>query len=321
MKKFFILLVICFCFPGIILAANDLSFDQDVTVEINTYDLGDAVTIEVLLGSEVSEMVLEENYIDLSLDSGSRITFQNDGDTYFAAEKISGFGENFPACSEEQFTISSRNTAVVRLFVLSERPYCPPSSGSAAKAVFTNNSTTSTDQSRFVDMPGHWAEEYVDALYELEVIEGRSDNEFEPDSTITRAEAVKVVLRLFGFELGSSEENPFADLDSEAWYYDYVLTGYKNGIVSGYGNSEFRPGADITRAEALKVLFGAFGAGLDDVDFEFTDTKNHWARDFVANAADLGVVSGYEDGSFRPDAKVTRAEFAKMALKLYQLTK
>ena len=90
-------------------------------------------------------------------------------------------------------------------------------------------------------------------------------------------------------------------------------------IVAGYGDGWFRPEQPISRAELLKVSFLAFGKeiGWWDSHFpsKFSDIPwGHWAQSFINAAVDDAIVSGYADGSFRPDAPVTRAEGMKILL-------
>ena len=79
------------------------------------------------------------------------------------------------------------------------------------------------------------------------------------------------------------------------------------GIVGGYPDGSFQPNAPITRAE-----FAAIAVRFDQIeatdDTPFTDIANHWAWQDIARAASEGWVAGYEDGTFRPDNSITRAE-------------
>jgi len=97
---------------------------------------------------------------------------------------------------------------------------------------------------------------------------------------------------------------------------------YRRGVVSGYANGFFLPERQINRAEALKILltlrFGEVGQLPLEVDF--SDVKSEdWFYKYVLMASELGAVSGFEDGSFRPFERVTLAQFLKMMTVIFDL--
>ncbi|MBQ8524167.1 MAG: S-layer homology domain-containing protein [Clostridia bacterium] len=108
---------------------------------------------------------------------------------------------------------------------------------------------------------------------------------------------------------------PFTDVKKGAWYEDAVETVYTEGIMEGKAEGKFEPNSPMTRAELVTVLCRLSG---DDADgkgetLSFADTKKSaWYADFVAWAAESGIVAGYEDNTFKPNAPVLRCELAKM---------
>jgi len=141
-------------------------------------------------------------------------------------------------------------------------------------------------------------------------IKGYGDNTVRPDNYITRAETAEVFFRLLEDSIRDknlSNENSFTDTDRNAWYNTSVSTLKKLEIVKGITSDLFRPDAYITRGE-----FAAICARFDNSDFEvttqFSDVAGHWAEAEIAEAAAHGWIKGYEDGSFRPDEFITRAE-------------
>jgi len=80
------------------------------------------------------------------------------------------------------------------------------------------------------------------------------------------------------------------------------------GIIQGYEDGTFRPNANITRAEFAAIAARFMSSGYDVEEDLFTDIANHWARESINDAAMAGWINGYEDGAFRPDAAITRAE-------------
>ena len=137
------------------------------------------------------------------------------------------------------------------------------------------------------------------------------DGTVRPNANITRAEVATIFFRLLTDEARDQfwmTTNNFSDVLPNDWYNNAVSTMVNMGIIQGYEDGTFRPNANITRAEfaAIAARFMASGYGVED-DL-FTDIANHWARESINDAAMAGWINGYEDGTFRPDAAITRAE-------------
>ncbi len=172
----------------------------------------------------------------------------------------------------------------------------------------------------FNDTKGHWAEEYINQLYEDEVVSGKSEGIFEPNGLITRAELTKIAILAFGHSISSSiKEHPFQDVPKNSWFAPYVEEAKRLGFVSGYDSGGFGPNDFVTRAAALKILLGA--AGIDPIDMtpDFPDvTTDAWFADYVGFAQQNEIVGGYADGSFGPGNNMTRAQVAKVVIKLLE---
>lgn len=137
------------------------------------------------------------------------------------------------------------------------------------------------------------------------------DGTVRPNANISRAEVATIFFRLLTDEARDQfwmTSNNFSDVLPNDWYNNAVSTMVNMGIIQGYEDGTFRPNANITRAEfaAIAARFMASGYGVED-DL-FTDIANHWARESINDAAMAGWINGYEDGTFRPDAAITRAE-------------
>ena len=151
---------------------------------------------------------------------------------------------------------------------------------------------------------------------------GYQDRTVRPEDNITRAETAEIFFRLLNAETRAkylSEENGFADVPASAWYHRSVSTMEKLGILKGRTDTEFVPNAWITRAE-----FAAICARFDASKFEetqtFTDIEGHWAEEEILEAAAHGWICGYEDGSFRPEAPITRAEAITLINRMLERT-
>lgn len=112
----------------------------------------------------------------------------------------------------------------------------------------------------------------------------------------------------------------FADvMDENAWYYDAVYAAYDAGLMNGVGEGLFAPNATLDRATLATVLYREAGEPAAKGTASFTDiAEGQWYTDAVNWAAEQGVVNGYPDGTFRPEAPITRQEMATM---LYRLAK
>lgn len=132
----------------------------------------------------------------------------------------------------------------------------------------------------------------------------------KPEVNITREEVAAIFVRLFDEETlraSWSTVSRFADVSSGRWSSPSVATAANAGLVAGYTDGTFRPGANMTRAEFATILC-KFGNLTYNGPNQFTDTGGHWANDYINRAAANGWIQGYADGTFRPDAYITRAE-------------
>ena len=141
-------------------------------------------------------------------------------------------------------------------------------------------------------------------------IVGYGNGEVRPQNSITRAEVASIFFRLLEDDVRDANytrQNKFTDVSNDAWYCSAVSTLSAMGIISGYPDANFRPNASITRAE-FAAIATRFDVNGDKTPASFNDIADHWAKDEIAVAANNGWVNGYEDGSFRPQNKITRAE-------------
>ena len=143
---------------------------------------------------------------------------------------------------------------------------------------------------------------------------GYGDGTVRPEAPITRAEVATIFFRLLTDEARESfwcEESGYSDVAAGDWFNTAVSTLSKLGILSGYEDGTFRPNARISRAEFAKIAVSFFE--LEDMEAEniFSDVvPGSWYESYVAAAAELGLIEGYEGGVFRPQASITRAETA-----------
>ena len=137
-------------------------------------------------------------------------------------------------------------------------------------------------------------------------ISGYGNHTIAPDKEITRSEAAQMLWNLL-LDPPETTESRFSDVTPGEWYADAVNSLSQIGIFNGYGDGTFRPGQNITRAEYVKALTSCVPAV--EADNPFSDVKStHWAYRNILTAISKQWINGYEDGTFRPDQTITRAE-------------
>lgn len=167
------------------------------------------------------------------------------------------------------------------------------------------------ETSTFPDVENHWSKPYVDDLAGKGIVEGK-EGKYYPDKPIQRDEAFKIIMLGGGFEGIECDASLFDDMFDASWFCEIVTKAYIKGFVEGRdGNLD--PGANITRAEAIKVLI--LVKGIDPpapTEDPFPDVpKTEWFAKFVNKAMILGLIEG-ENGYFLPDRDISRGELAKI---------
>ncbi len=152
-------------------------------------------------------------------------------------------------------------------------------------------------------------DQLLNAGYRDAYVSGYEDGTIRPEANITRAEVAALFFRILSDEAQmryTTNVNDFSDVGRSDWYNTAVSTLSAMGVINGYPDGTFAPNAKITRAE-----FAAIAAKFADVTegaVSFNDISGHWAAESIRIAAVNGWISGYEDGTFRPDKNITRAE-------------
>ena len=152
-------------------------------------------------------------------------------------------------------------------------------------------------------------------MEELGLLQGDADGDLRPGDPITRAEFVTIINRAFGYR--SAGGHPFRDVPGTAWYAEDVDIGYTEGYITGTSPTAFSPNLSITREEAAFILAKnlmmepAVGENTSFADGRSIST---WSRGMVSAAAENNLISGYPDGTFRPQKSITRGEAAVILL-------
>ena len=143
---------------------------------------------------------------------------------------------------------------------------------------------------------------------------GYMDGNVRPYGLISRAETTTIFFRLLKDSVRDGNlltSNTYTDVADDYWANTAISTMTGLGIVQGRSTTTFDPKAPITRAQ-FAAICARFDTGKSSDEQTFTDIKGHWAEKYIERAAELGWIKGFEDGTFRPDTYITRAQAMTM---------
>ncbi|MBW3110239.1 S-layer homology domain-containing protein [Bacillus sp. MCCB 382] len=146
-------------------------------------------------------------------------------------------------------------------------------------------------------------------LYNEEIIKGFEDGEFKPDRAVSRAQAAIMIGRILDYS-DEPRESTFSDVGKTTTGSGFIQTAYENGIISGFGDNTFRPDEPVTRGQMAIMIARAFEI-KDEAIVPFNDVSIHMkAYRSIRQIISFGVTEGYPDGSFKPDAELSRSQFS-----------
>ena len=181
------------------------------------------------------------------------------------------------------------------------------------------------DVMNFSDVPEeHWAYDYIEAAVMRNYFNGTAPNIFSPDSSMTRAMLVTVLSRITDEKI-NIEKAPYSDVNQSAWYASSVNWAYSAGLIAN-GVTSFRPDDAVTREEMADMLYRLTLNQYKTTDHEgkaltFSDSASV-SKEYAAGiafATENGIISGYTDGSVKPNNTATRAEVATMIKRFVSL--
>lgn len=144
-------------------------------------------------------------------------------------------------------------------------------------------------------------------------LSGYEDDTMRPDAEITRAEVSTILTKIIQSAPDATKPAVVTDA-SDGWYKDYVTFALNKGLMNGYEDGTFRPNAKMTRAEFVTAIRKLTDPKTGAIPF--TDVGDHWAATNIASGYINNLIKGYEDGTFRPDKTITRAEVASIINKV-----
>ncbi|WP_053954860.1 S8 family serine peptidase [Inediibacterium massiliense] len=177
----------------------------------------------------------------------------------------------------------------------------------------------------FDDVQTHWAKKEIENLASRFIIKGMNENTFAPDSNITRAEFVTLLVKALGLKNTESNKK-FVDINSNDWYKDFVLTGAHYGLINGYEDGSFKPNQPITRQEMAVIIEKAMklgGKAPQEYDYDktlkvFDDQQkiSDWSKGAISTMIHSGIASGRTASQYAPTENTTRAETSIMVYRL-----
>ena len=170
---------------------------------------------------------------------------------------------------------------------------------------------------QFDDIKGHWAEKFVESMIEKGLMNGVSENEFAPDTKLTRAMFVTILYRMENSPKTSA--SLFEDVENGAWYADAAAWANENGIVNGISEKEFAPDLNITREQMAAILYryaklkgvdGNSGESIDIHSFADFSDISEFAYEAIKYVVENKIMSGRTEETINPKDTATRAEAA-----------
>ncbi|MBR5506779.1 MAG: S-layer homology domain-containing protein [Clostridia bacterium] len=164
----------------------------------------------------------------------------------------------------------------------------------------------------------HWGYEHICKLSEKNIIKGYEDGTFRPDSNITRAEFVKIVVDAFSIPK-AQKNSEFKDVTENDWFASYIKSAYDRGIVGGF-DGLFYPNEKITREDVAIIIYRALALSENQSETEFSDNDkiSQYAKNAVSYLSQNGIITGYETNEFKPEKSITRAEVATVISRLFE---
>ncbi|NQX59284.1 S-layer homology domain-containing protein [Paenibacillus qinlingensis] len=151
---------------------------------------------------------------------------------------------------------------------------------------------------------------HIEGLGELKqhtaYMNGYEDNTFKSENMITRAEIAAILSRVITRATAKADIG-YSDVASAHWAKDAISNVTKMGLMQGYSDGSFAPEKSISRAEMASLASALLG-DTQQLGTGFTDITSHWAQAYIIKSQGTGIISGYADGTFKPENSLTRAE-------------
>lgn len=188
---------------------------------------------------------------------------------------------------------------------------------SSGTVVYVNTPTDRAASAEFSDLSdASWAEESIKKMAKKGILSGYDDKSFKPNNNVTREEFISIIVRAFNM-YDEEATCKFKDVSESDWSYKYIASAAKKKYISGFVDGNFGKGSYITRQDAATIIYRVRSASIqqfstDEIDFTDGEEIAGYSKEAIAALANAGVINGFEDGSFKPNGSLTRAQAAKM---------
>lgn len=269
-------------------------------------------------GSFYLDDVVITDITDIYNDALTKCTEAETGRTAALIAQAREAAALLPECPRKDALILRINAITV---------YTPPQGGGGGGGGSTSyspsivkNDDINSAKTAFSDVKGHWAEEDISYLYNKGIVNGKTKELFEPESSVTRAELVALLVR--SARQSGEADYSFKDTAPDAWYTGALKAAVKNGIVQN--GESFRPNDSVTREEMAAMLMRTYrasgkSAAAESAGFNDDENISAWAAEDVKAAAGLKLLNGMPDGTFCPKETLTRAQAAAVIRRMYDL--
>jgi len=176
------------------------------------------------------------------------------------------------------------------------------------------------ESSVFTDFPdlqeAAWAAYSIKKLAKKGIVNGYEDKSFRPNNRVTREEFITIVVRAFN-AYKEDARCRFKDISEADWSYHYIASAAEKKYISGFADGTFGKASYITRQDAAAILYRVRltnSKQFSNDETAFTDNESiaDYSKEAIAGLKNAGIISGFEDGSFKPHDPLTRAQAAKM---------
>ncbi|ASF40755.1 hypothetical protein CEH05_16970 [Halobacillus halophilus] len=284
-------------------SATQLSYDQ---AAVGTFDLNDLDYYQVDFPYSGS--------VDVTLASGADAS-HIDPELTVTAYDQEGNRQTLEAAAIQQFEQDGVTYHTATIEGITRGPHYLMVENGTGEADRNENYVLSMEynEKTFPDVTGTWAEPYVSYLSRENLMTGYPDGTFGFHDAITRAGAATMIARELDLPL---KEADFPDVPSRHWGSEYIGALAEAGILSGYEDGTFHPNSTLTRAEMATLVVRAYDLTGESAS-SFPDVKaGSWAASYIDTLTANDVITGFPDGTYRPNQAIKRSEFAVIMAKL-----
>jgi spore germination protein YaaH len=169
----------------------------------------------------------------------------------------------------------------------------------------------------FGDIQNSWAKDYILSAYKNSWVKGVAPDTFAPEKLLTRAEAAALLVRFLGYPVEQNDAYGFDDARG-SWAESYINTARRYSLIDGIGNNLFAPDRPVSRQELAVMLNNHLGyapSGGSAVFEDVCSVENAWSYGAISALSEKGIITGYPDGSFKPEVSVSRAEMTALVVR------